>query len=57
MGGVIHFASEVITFGAENPADDAVVDGHADEGAKHLGEEDRSGRDVHVMADFHVLKL
>ena len=55
--GVLLDAGEVVELGVEDPADDGVVDGDADEGAEDLGEEDGLGRDVHVVADLHVLQV
>lgn len=55
--GVLELAGEVVALGVDDPADDAVVDGDADEGAEDLGEEDGAGRDVHVVADLHVLEV
>ena len=56
MSRIFFGTRDVCTLGVENPADDSVVDGNTDERAEYLGEEDRLGRNVHVMADFHVLQ-
>lgn len=50
-------SSEVICLGVKYPSDHSVVDGDAQEGAKHLREEHVLGRYVHVVTDLHVLKV
>jgi hypothetical protein len=54
----IHFlASEIICFRVEYPSDDSVVDRDTKEGSKDLRKEYVSGRNVHVVADLHVLEV
>ena len=47
---------DVFSLCLEDPLDDTVVDGHADELAEDLAEEYRPRRHVHVVADLLVLQ-
>jgi hypothetical protein len=57
MGRIHFFASEIVCFRVEYPSDDGVVDGNTKEGSKDLGEKHVSRRNVHVVADLHVLEV
>ena len=57
MCRVLLRTSEILAFGVQHPPYDTVVDGDTNKRAKNLGEKDVPRWNVHVVSDFHVLKL